>query len=130
MDIDTYKQDIKSIFINEYNEILELLRQIKSKEKIYIYNNNLNKREAIAAIIKNIKGKGLVLSKTRSITNYVETGVIVASVDLNATNWFESVQRTISVENKRNLNAYGSESEMHAIYDPILMLSGVCRCSR
>jgi hypothetical protein len=50
--------------------------------------------------------------------------VIVASIDLNATHWFESVQKTISVKDKRNINAYCSESKTHAIYDPILMLSG------
>lgn len=60
----------------------------------------------------------------KPITNYVETGVIVASIDLNATHWFESVQKTISVKDKRNINAYCSESKTHAIYDPILMLSG------
>ena len=58
------------------------------------------------------------------ITNYVETGVIVVSVDLNATHWFESVQASKTVENRRNINAYCSESTTHAIYDPILMLSG------
>jgi len=58
------------------------------------------------------------------IENYVETGVIVASIDLNATHRFESVRKTISVEDKRNINAYCSESKTHAIYDPILMLSG------
>ena len=63
------------------------------------------------------------------ITNYVETGVIVASIDLNATHWFESVQKTISVKDKRNINAYCSESKTHAIYDPILMLSGVISVS-
>ena len=63
------------------------------------------------------------------IKNYVETGVIVASIDLNATHWFESIKSEIQVENKRNINAYGSESEMHAIYDPILMLSGVISVS-
>lgn len=60
----------------------------------------------------------------KPITSYVETGVIVASIDLNATHWFESVQKTISVKDKRNINAYCSESKTHAIYDPILMLSG------
>lgn len=43
------------------------------EKRLELYNNNLNKREAIATAIKNIKGKGLVLSKTRSITNFVET---------------------------------------------------------
>ena len=63
------------------------------------------------------------------ITNYVETGVIVASIDLNATHWFESVQSSKTVEDKRNINAYGSESTTHAIYDPLLMLSGVISVS-
>lgn len=72
---------------------------------------------------------GEIANYLQPITNYNLTGAIVASIDFNATNWFESVQRTIGVENKRNLNAYGSESEMHAIYDPILMLSGVISVS-
>lgn len=63
------------------------------------------------------------------IANYVETGVIVASIDLNATHWFESVQSSNTVENRRNLNAYCSESIIHGQYDPILMLSGVISVS-
>lgn len=78
-----WKKDID--LSNDYNKQVEMywnpdniLTRTKAftdaiEKRLELYNNNLNKREAIAAIIKNIKGKGLVLSKTRSITNYVET---------------------------------------------------------
>lgn len=70
---------------NDYNKQVEMywnpdniLTRTKAfsdaiEKRLELYNNNLNKREAIATAIKNIKGKGLVLSKTRSITNFVET---------------------------------------------------------
>lgn len=42
-------------------------------KRLELYNNNANKRNVIATIIKHIKGRGLILSKANSISDYVET---------------------------------------------------------
>jgi len=59
----------------------------------------------------------------QSLASYSSDGVVVASIDFNATEWVESVQYSIDFENKRNINAYGTESALHALYDPVLLLN-------
>lgn len=52
--------------------------------------------------------------------NYDPGDVIVASADMNATITLRSVNKTVTLEESRNVSEYGGESTAHSIYSDVL----------